>query len=96
MSESVYVASLLLYGLAALAATAGLTDRRLLVGLGMALVPPTLMMFLLPDDANLTYLAIPMSTGVTIAALVRALIGWQRPLRPGSPSAEHDDQSSRI
>ena len=88
MAEALYTATLLLYGVVVLTATARLTDRWLLAVLMLAMVPPTLMLFFLPDGGNLKYLAIPMSTGVTAVAIVRGLVGWKRPLRNGSSPTE--------
>lgn len=80
-----FFATVAVYGVFVLLMSARLTGRRLFATLMVALVPAVLLMLLLPDGSYLHSLAIPMTTGVTFAAVVRAMKGTDSPLR-GAPA----------
>ena len=61
------------YGLIVLVVTARLTGPWLMATLVAALVPAALLILLLPVGSDLRSLGIPMTTGVTFAALVRMI-----------------------
>lgn len=80
-----FFATVAVYGAFALLVSARLTGLRLLLTLMVALVPGVLLMLLIPDGSYLRSLAIPMTTGVTFAAVVRGVRGIDSPLR-GAPA----------
>lgn len=69
------------YGVLVLLVSARLTGTRLLATLMVALVPAVLLMLLLPEGSDVRTLGVPMTTGVTFAALVRGMKGFDSPLR---------------
>ena len=73
------------YGVFVLLVSARVAGSRLLASLMLALVPAVLLMLLLPDGSYVRSLGIPMTTGVTFAAVVRGMKGFDSPLR-GAPS----------
>lgn len=70
-----------IYGVIVLFVSARRTVTRLLATLMVALVPAVFLMLLLPEGADVRTIAIPMTTGVTFAALVRGMKGFGSPLR---------------
>ena len=64
------------YGVIVLFVSARLTGTRLLATLMVALVSAVLLMLLLPEGSDVRIIAIPMTTGVTFAALVRGMKGF--------------------
>lgn len=76
-----FFATVAVYGVFVLWVTARLTGTRLLVALMVGLVPAVLLMLFIPDGSYVRSLGVPMTTGVTFAAVVRAMRGFDSPLR---------------
>ena len=81
MPAFLFLVTVAVYGVLVLLLTGRFTGRLLFTVLLVALLPAGLLMFLLPAGSWVGSLGIPMLSGVTFAAVIRALRGIDNPLR---------------